>query len=64
MGMTNPQTYRNQPVVKQELDAIRALDDVELIQLITTIHDKGWPTARELLPAKARAAAKRWRMLA
>ena len=39
----------NQTVTKQEAEAIRALDDFDLIMLISEIHDHGWPFARHTL---------------
>ena len=33
----------NQPITAEELARIRALDDFDLIMLLSEIHDYGWP---------------------
>jgi hypothetical protein len=39
----------NQHVMPEEIAKIRALDDFDLVMLISEIHDHGWPVARVTL---------------
>lgn len=39
----------NREIRRDELDKIRALDDFDLIMLISEVHDLGWDQARRLL---------------
>jgi len=39
----------NQEVTPQEIKAIRAITDFDIVMLISEIHEFGWPDARELL---------------
>jgi hypothetical protein len=39
----------NQKVRRSEVEKIRRLADIDLVMLISEIHDHGWPSARELL---------------
>lgn len=45
----------NQEVTKKELRAIRALDDFDIVMLISEIHDHGWPRGRKLLAMMPKA---------
>jgi hypothetical protein len=40
---------KNQKITTKELAAIRALDDFDLIMLLSEIHDHGWPVASHTL---------------
>ena len=40
----------NQVATAEELAAVRALDDFDLLMVLSEIHDHGGPFARRLLP--------------
>jgi hypothetical protein len=48
----------NQAITKDELAAIRALDDLDLRMLLSEIHDHGWPVAQKLLPLIVKASTR------
>ncbi len=39
----------NQVVTKQEIEAIRAIEDFDVVMLISEIHDHGWLHGQRLL---------------
>ena len=39
----------NQKLTPKEIEAIRALEDFDLVMLVSEIHDHGWPEARTTL---------------
>lgn len=40
---------KNQQILDGELSKIRALDDFDLVMLISEVHDHGWTSARRTL---------------
>jgi hypothetical protein len=48
----------NQSIPKADLDFVRSLGDFDLTMLLSEIHDHGWPSARDLIPAIRQSIAE------